>query len=246
MAHLFFGQYFLFIYKFGGLAEQNLLRRVVMRLARTLIRPSSLSPDFAAAQFLIATPLPNTQNPAQRYAPDPHLKTPDDFAVAEQIGLLKNLDTPLIAHAFEVLRRSAIAAGIEPRYPFFDRELVDFCLTVPAAAKLRNGVPRWVRREALSDILPEKMSQRTGKAYFGNEIEEAVITYFTEQGDAVFADLDEYLDISEVIRLRNRLINRKQIDPFGYRTLWRICVLIQWLQVFRQWQTEQEKGQLIS
>jgi len=70
----------------------------------------------------------------------------------------------LMPFALEVLDRAAAAFGIEPRYPFFDRRLIEFCLALPANQKLNRGWTRVVMRRALVDILPDRVRLRGGKA----------------------------------------------------------------------------------
>lgn len=54
--------------------------------------------------------------------------------------------------------------GIEKRHPFWDKRLVTFCLSLPAAQKIRSGWPRWILRYALDGILPSDVSWRIGKS----------------------------------------------------------------------------------
>lgn len=45
-------------------------------------------------------------------------------------------------------------AGLEPRDPTSDRELVEFCLAVPESQYLRDGKTRWLLRRAMAGRLP--------------------------------------------------------------------------------------------
>jgi asparagine synthase (glutamine-hydrolysing) len=47
--------------------------------------------------------------------------------------------------------------GIDMRDPTGDRRLVEFCLSLPAAAYMQGGMPRSLARAALSDRLPERV-----------------------------------------------------------------------------------------
>jgi len=58
----------------------------------------------------------------------------------------------------------AAAFFIEPRSPFFDKRLVEFCLALPGDQKIRRGWTRWIMRSALRDILPEIIRTRRGKS----------------------------------------------------------------------------------
>ena len=54
--------------------------------------------------------------------------------------------------------------GIEERYPFFDRRVVEFCLSLPAEQKLRQGWARFIVRRGLAGILPPAIQWRVDKA----------------------------------------------------------------------------------
>jgi asparagine synthase (glutamine-hydrolysing) len=62
--------------------------------------------------------------------------------------------------------RNAMAFSIEARLPFLDARLIDFSLRLPTGLKLRNGRSKFVLREAMADVLPEGVRQRTDKMGF--------------------------------------------------------------------------------
>jgi len=53
--------------------------------------------------------------------------------------------------------------GIETRYPFLDRPLVEFCLAIPFNQLARPGQMRSLHRRALKGILPEPIRARASK-----------------------------------------------------------------------------------
>jgi len=55
--------------------------------------------------------------------------------------------------------------GIDMRDPTADRRLVEFCLSVPAEAFLRDGEPRGLARQAFADRLPAAVLQERRKGY---------------------------------------------------------------------------------
>jgi asparagine synthase (glutamine-hydrolysing) len=65
-----------------------------------------------------------------------------------------------IAHFVE---RGPYAEGLEMRYPFLHRPLVEFGLALPVAQRIRPGVSKWVLREGMRGILPEEVRTRRGK-----------------------------------------------------------------------------------
>lgn len=58
---------------------------------------------------------------------------------------------------------AAGAFGLEPRFPFTDIRLTDFCLSVPVEQKLHQGLTRSIVRQALVGYLPEKVRLRHDK-----------------------------------------------------------------------------------
>jgi len=56
--------------------------------------------------------------------------------------------------------------GIEWRLPFLDRRLIDFLLSLPARLRFRNGLIKFILREALQGILPEEVRHRTRLVHF--------------------------------------------------------------------------------
>jgi asparagine synthase (glutamine-hydrolysing) len=59
--------------------------------------------------------------------------------------------------------RNLEAAGVEVRYPFLYRPLVEFGLRLPARLRVRPPLSKWVLREAMADVLPGPIRSRVGK-----------------------------------------------------------------------------------
>lgn len=68
--------------------------------------------------------------------------------------------------ALDIIGRFAARFGVEPRYPFFDRRLVEFLLAIPEEQRWRGEWPKAILRHAMSGILPEAVRTRKGKANF--------------------------------------------------------------------------------
>ncbi|MFA5197623.1 MAG: asparagine synthase (glutamine-hydrolyzing) [Patescibacteria group bacterium] len=62
--------------------------------------------------------------------------------------------------------RNSMAFSIEARLPFLDYRLVEYCFSLPAEQKIRNGVGKIVLRNALKDILPSNVTNRVKKIGF--------------------------------------------------------------------------------
>ena len=60
--------------------------------------------------------------------------------------------------------------GIEERYPFYNRDVIEYCLNVPARLKNKNGHSRYVLKQAIKEIVPEKIRLRTTKSNLGHAL----------------------------------------------------------------------------
>ncbi len=62
--------------------------------------------------------------------------------------------------------RAAMANSLETRAPFLDRDVAEFCLSLPYTLKLREGETKAVLRAACRELWPQSLHQR-GKQGFG-------------------------------------------------------------------------------
>lgn len=63
--------------------------------------------------------------------------------------------------------RVASASGIEPRDPFMDIRVVQFCLDLPPEQVERDGWRKMILRRAMDGLLPDKIRWRKGKEHLG-------------------------------------------------------------------------------
>ena len=73
------------------------------------------------------------------------------------------LFNPRLAWFSSLARYADIHHGLEERHPFRDRRLVEFMLTIPTHQLRRLETNRFVLRNAMRKIWPDKITQRTGK-----------------------------------------------------------------------------------
>ena len=76
---------------------------------------------------------------------------------------LDTITQPLYQLTLEIADKAAHAFGIEPRYPFFDRRLIEFCVGLPEEQKFGRGWPRFLFRRAMEGILPPDVQWRATK-----------------------------------------------------------------------------------
>jgi asparagine synthase (glutamine-hydrolysing) len=83
------------------------------------------------------------------------------FSVSET--MINNSSIPYQLHSED---RNSMMHSIESRVPFLDYHLVEYCLSLPSAFKIKRGVTKYILREALKDILPQKIYARNSKLGF--------------------------------------------------------------------------------
>lgn len=88
-------------------------------------------------------------------------------------------------HAIEMEERSAAGFHIELRYPFHDRRIIEFGLGLPPDQRWRDGLHKYVLRQAMQGLLPDKVLGRRSKAEFSRVFVESLLT----AGRRAFEDL---------------------------------------------------------
>ena len=128
--------------------------------------------------------------------------------------------------------KSAAAFGIEPRYPFFDRRVIEFCLGLPEEQKFADGWPRVLLRRAMEGILPGKVQWRASKANlspnFHDRFHAVDVAGRRPAGDT--AALAPYVrrDRLDVLVARSRATNRPDEMKREALTLFRALILARW------------------
>jgi len=132
----------------------------------------------------------------------------------------------------ETLDRCAAQFQVEVRYPFWDRRLVDFCLSLPRNLKLHQGWSRRIMRIGLDQVLPEKVQWRIDKSDVGHALDHALFKYSRHQIAKTLNEpvcIDRYADMEVLNRALQRFMAG---DPVGQDVLhlWNATTLELWLQ----------------
>lgn len=142
------------------------------------------------------------------------------------------LGGPEQSYGFEVLDRLNRANGIEGRYPFWDRELIEFCLSLPAESRLANGWTRLVLRRAMAPVLPQTVAWRRDKLDFTRAILRGMIADPDGQVEQALsgATLQGYVNLPLARSLWRALIEQPdRADARIVQAIWRCTVFAVWL-----------------
>jgi len=126
--------------------------------------------------------------------------------------------------------RAAAAFSLEPRYPFFDRRLLEFCLALPAEQKLSQGWTRIVMRRAMSDLLPADVRWR-GKANLSEVLTRGLRVFEQDRLGHLVQNpgvLEEYVTTASLRDAYERYTRGGIQEP--NLAVWRASVLALWLR----------------
>jgi asparagine synthase (glutamine-hydrolysing) len=144
----------------------------------------------------------------------------------------RRLTWGLLPFFLEVADRAASAFFIEPRYPFFDRRLVEFCLGLPAEQKLRGGWTRMVLRRAMAHVLPDEIRWRGGKSDLSASFNRGLLAFCRKQLNEVILDdpklIEPYVDVAALREAYRRYVAKGTADDA--LSVWKAATLALWLQ----------------
>ena len=78
----------------------------------------------------------------------------------DKVGLMKYRVSNLHRTDLQRVDRSSMMNSVEARVPFLDKAFLSFAYRVPMDLKLRDGVEKWIFREALRGELPDYITDR--------------------------------------------------------------------------------------
>jgi asparagine synthase (glutamine-hydrolysing) len=101
----------------------------------------------------------------RQYALDPSSAIPEPASSVRGLSREQILNTnlPALLHYED---RNSMAHSIEARIPFLDYRLVEFVYSLPDEYKIKDGETKKVLRQAIRNIVPERIRQRQDKMGF--------------------------------------------------------------------------------
>ena len=114
-------------------------------------------PDFFA-MFEAARPFERLRD---EYFPDPAAISPDTLEQFAYADLALNLPGAMLTK----VDRASMAHSLEVRVPMLSHELVDWAMALPVDMKLRNGIGKYIVREAIAPLLPPGILDRRKQGF---------------------------------------------------------------------------------
>ncbi|MCO6040542.1 asparagine synthase (glutamine-hydrolyzing) [Thermococcus alcaliphilus] len=167
--HYFFGYYF-----------AELFRRMKwIRLIKEILAYKRLHGSIAPVKNMILYLLPTWITKKMWRKKYSHLNPEfidrfKDRTTKEATWKIRSLNEALLLaetyysllHLLRFEDKNSMRWSIESRVPFCDHELVEYTLSLPPEAKLSMGITKRILREALEDVLPDKIRNRLSKIGF--------------------------------------------------------------------------------
>ncbi|UNC93628.1 asparagine synthase (glutamine-hydrolyzing) [Candidatus Contubernalis alkaliaceticus] len=192
------------------------LRRTVQRLKG---RGDPTSPDWLDMNKLGAAP------------EDTFFKSGNKAHSVGQLSYAQLTATslPMLLHWED---RDSMAHSVESRVPFLDYRLVEFVLSLPDEYKIFQGTTKYVLRQSMKGVLPERIRLRQDKMAFVTPAE----VWMKQQAPQWFiSELKQAVEVSRGILTPRALDQLEQMlagkIPFSYLT-WRFISFGRWLKQF--------------
>ena len=133
----------------------------------------------------------------------------------------------------ETLDKAAGAYGIELRFPFWDKRLIEFCLSLPPEQKISKGWTRMVMRRAMKHILPQQVQWRVGKTNMHPGFEQGLLEFEQARLEQIILHnpkvIEKYVNITALQQAYHRYLS-KQVTPEEVNSIWRAVSLALWLE----------------
>lgn len=212
-------------------------RRIWRALARRSFDRNNQSPQPFELRSLINPDYAESIGIGERYRA--WRKAQSFSARTERESHYRTLTQDSLPLAFELFDGAAAAFGIEARYPFWDKRLVEFCLSLPPEQKLRRGWSRFVLRKAMAGILPEKIQWRRDKIDFIPVFHHGLLTFDRERLDEDILnrsfDIEKYVNVSALHDLYSRIASGKPMDVAKeLLAFWKVASFALWAQHARK------------
>jgi asparagine synthase (glutamine-hydrolysing) len=143
----------------------------------------------------------------------------------------RDLTSDTIPYFLEMADRVASAFSIEPRYPFCDRRLVEFCMALPGDQRLSGGWSRVIARRAMGGTLPEEVRWREGKADINPHFARTLIAReraMLDEAVTTPSALDEYVNRAALRRVYESYVANNE-DYSAAAVVWSAAVMTKWL-----------------
>lgn len=154
------------------------------RLAKEIVQYAKLHHSWRHVKYMVFFLLPSKMRTkvrvAQRGYIDPEFVAKHkDSVIADKLYGTNTMEEMLVAHFEYKLEhlckwgdRDTMAFGVEGRSPFLDKDLVEYSIALKDELKIKGGYTKFILREVMKGIMPEKVRLRVDKRGFSTPMDE--------------------------------------------------------------------------
>ena len=186
-------------------------------------RPNLLNPLFAEKMKDVER--------LEKYA-----NLPLEKSCAEQSLTIRELTSPYNQVGLSLLDKSAAYFSVEKRYPFWDKRLILFCLSLPSEQKLDGGWDRVIMRRAMEPLLPPSVCWRQGKANMSENADticRKLISWYDLLNTDSFNKTGKYINMERAYGILKTF--KEDIHVEGTMYLYNILGLMLWVTLSEEY-----------
>lgn len=137
-------------------------------------------------------------------------------------------------HLLRVEDKNSMTFSVEGRVPYLEYKLVEFALNIPSELKVKNGEVKYILKQAMQDLLPEKIAKRNDKIGYETPMdkwlrEPAFIALIDELLKLQKQPMQKYLDIAYI---NNKWEKHKTGKENNGEVVWKYVYLTKWYNAF--------------
>jgi len=113
-------------------------------------------------------------------------------------------------YVLEMLDKLSANFLIEPRYPYYDKRIVEYCYSLPDYIKFSEGWNRFILRKSMTSILPSEIQWRREKTNFSPVYERNLLIEKDVIEEILSCDnpfINKYLDLDVLNEIYNKYIS---------------------------------------
>lgn len=147
-------------------------------------------------------------------------------------ALLNHIEYKL-EHLLKWEDRNSMHFSLEGRVPFLDYRLVEKTLALKGREVVKNGTTKYIFREAMKGVLPEKIRTRQDKIGFATPQDEWLkkgkSNFLLQNLENLSNGIERInFDQNKLIDLKKMYLNHRNVDS---SEIWKVVNLTQWLQI---------------
>jgi asparagine synthase (glutamine-hydrolysing) len=201
------GAFLMYWFQYGGLPSQ--IGQRLLYLARSI---GLIGGTYSAPPELIESDLARRTEISERER-QYYDESPMSASTERQFHF-QEISSTIQPEALSELNLLASMRSVEPRFPFWDPRVVEFCLSVPSRVKRKQGVGRQILRSGLASVIPRRVRPRTDKTNFRHSVIHSLASSSSSVRDTVERMGDELAPYVNLETLHSA-VERFEQDPIN-------------------------------